>query len=60
MDPADRQAVLGLCLSAITASPLVAHIYTCIVLKNWVFLIVGVILMPVGIINGLGIWIGLW
>ena len=54
------QHTLGLGLSALTLSPLASHIYSCFALDRWAFLIVGVILTPVGIINGLGIWLGIW
>jgi hypothetical protein len=54
------QHTLGLGLSVLTVSPLAAHVNSCFALENWGFLIAGVILTPVGIINGLGIWLGMW
>ena len=57
-------AVLGQ-LSALLAGLLglagwCQHLYTCFNEKLWGFLIAGVILFPVGIIHGFGIWLGWW
>jgi len=36
------------------------HIYVCYAAERWVFLIAGVVVFPVGIIHGFGIWLGIW
>ena len=36
------------------------HLYTCFNEKLWGFLIAGAIFVPVGVIHGIGIWLGWW
>lgn len=36
------------------------HLYTCFTTEAWGFLIAGAIFAPVGVIHGIGIWLGLW
>lgn len=36
------------------------HVITCINREEWLFLIAGAIAVPIGIIHGFGIWIGVW
>jgi len=38
----------------------VQHIITCIKEEAVLFLTIGVILPPVGVIHGWGIWLGIW
>ena len=36
------------------------HVITCLSTASWGFLIAGALFFPVGIVHGLGIWIGVW
>ena len=36
------------------------HVISCISHGNWAFLIAGAIAAPIGVIHGLGIWLGVW
>jgi hypothetical protein len=38
----------------------VTHVITCLSTASWGFLIAGALFFPVGIVHGLGIWIGVW
>jgi hypothetical protein len=36
------------------------HSYTSAIQGRWGFLALGLLIWPVGILNGLGLWLGLW
>lgn len=36
------------------------HIITCLGAAKWGFLIAGALFVPIGIIHGIGIWLGIW
>lgn len=36
------------------------HVIACIVAGKWGFLIAGAIFAPVGIVHGVGVWLGVW
>ncbi len=36
------------------------HVVTCIGAEKWLFLIAGAVMAPIGVIHGIGIWIGVW
>lgn len=36
------------------------HVITCIQNEQWGFLIAGALAAPVGIVHGVGIWLGAW
>ena len=36
------------------------HVVTCLTVGAWGFLLAGAIMFPIGIIHGIGIWIGVW
>lgn len=36
------------------------HLYVCFTTAAWGFLIAGAIFFPIGIIHGIGVWIGIW
>ena len=38
----------------------VQHLYTCFTTDAWGFLVAGAIFVPVGVIHGWGVWLGLW
>lgn len=43
-----------------TVGSWLTHIVTCIQDKEWLLLIAGAIVAPVGMIHGWGIWLGFW
>jgi hypothetical protein len=47
-------------LAMASMGTLLQHAYTCATQRRWGFLALGVLLWPVGIINGLGSWLGFW
>jgi hypothetical protein len=52
-----------LLFGVIIIAPLAAwmtHVITCISTEAWGFLIAGAIFFPVGIVHGVGIWMGVW
>ena len=53
-------AIPGIALVLLTFAGWYQHIYTCFVDGLWGLLVTGAILSPIGIINGWGIWVGLW
>ena len=36
------------------------HLYVCFTDDRWGFLIAGAIFFPIGVIHGLGLWLGIW
>jgi hypothetical protein len=36
------------------------HVITCFATGAWGFLLAGAIFFPVGVIHGIGIWLGAW
>lgn len=48
----------GIALAAIAAWG--THVITCINEGQWLLLIAGAIVFPVGIVHGVGIWLGFW
>jgi len=36
------------------------HVVTCLLVGKYGFLIAGALFVPVGVINGIGIWFGAW
>lgn len=51
-------AILGVWLGAIAAW--VTHVIVCIKASAWILLLFGCVVFPVGIIHGLGVWIGVF
>ena len=38
----------------------VTHIIVCISSASWLLLIAGAIMFPIGIVHGIGVWLGVW
>jgi hypothetical protein len=36
------------------------HVISCLAVGKWGFLIAGALFFPIGIIHGIGIWLGAW
>lgn len=47
-------------LVAATIAAWVTHIVVCLQTASWGFLIAGAIFVPIGILNGAGIWLGVF
>jgi len=45
---------------SITLGAWLTHVVTCIQNEAWAFLIAGAIAAPIGIVHGVGIWLGAW
>lgn len=56
MDKFVFAVILGLTIF----SAWLTHIVVCIKGSLWLFLIAGAILPPIGVIHGLGYWVGFW
>jgi hypothetical protein len=59
-NPSRLDHALGLALTAATLSTFLPHIQTTLASGNWGLLVGGLIVPPVGVIHGLGVWLGLW
>lgn len=56
-------AISSISIIAIILTSFIAwftHIITCINTAQWGFLIAGAIAAPIGVIHGVGIWLGIW
>lgn len=65
--PDDRQGVatLGLLLTVLTlllgsAAAWITHVIVCIKASAWILLLFGCIVAPVGVIHGIGVWLGIF
>lgn len=58
MDEAAGVGVFLLIVVSVTAW--LTHIITCLTLGKWGFLIAGALLPPIGVIHGVGVWLGVW
>lgn len=38
----------------------VTHVVYCIQHEEWMFLVAGALLAPIGVIHGFGLWFGVW
>jgi hypothetical protein len=54
------QRLWGIFLALAVMATLFQHAFTCATQGKWGFLALGVLITPVGILNGLGLWLGLW
>lgn len=53
-------AIVALLFMLLSVAAWVTHVITCIETQQWIFLIAGAIAIPIGIIHGFGVWIGVW
>lgn len=65
--PDDRQGVatFGLLLAFISlllgsAAAWITHVIVCIKASAWILLLFGCIVAPVGVIHGIGVWLGVF
>lgn len=52
--------IVGLTLWAVPAAAWLTHVIHCIQEERWVFLLAGAIFAPIGVVHGIGLWIGFW
>lgn len=64
MSSGDKLTLFSICsavLLVITAlSAMVTHIIVCIKTSAWILMLFGLFFAPVGIIHGIGIWLGIF
>lgn len=58
MHPAE--ALMCITVVATVYSAWLTHIVSCASERLWGFLVVGALVFPVGVVHGLGTWLGLW
>jgi hypothetical protein len=49
-----------ICLGVIPLAAWLTHVITCISEATWGFLVAGAIFFPIGMVHGIGIWMGVW
>jgi hypothetical protein len=59
-EPSRLAHASGLAVTAATLSTLIPHIQASFAAGQWCLLIGGLIVPPVGMIHGLGVWLGKW
>lgn len=52
--------LLAIATMAASFAAWLTHIVTCLNEGLWGFLIAGALFFPIGIIHGIGIWMGVW
>jgi hypothetical protein len=52
--------ITGIILVGVPVGAWLTHVVTCISDDRWGMLIAGGLIFPVGIIHGIGIWLGVW
>jgi hypothetical protein len=52
--------LVGIALGCTSFAAWLTHVVVCIKAANWLFLIAGAICAPVGVIHGVGVWLGAW
>lgn len=53
------ESMLSWLFGIVCVAAWLTHLYVSIG-KSWAFFITGALLFPVGIIHGIGVWLGLW
>jgi hypothetical protein len=53
-------AFFGLAIFLISCGAWLTHVITTILREEWLLLIAGAVLAPVGVVHGVGIWLGVW
>lgn len=43
-----------------TICALITHVVMCILIEAWILLVFGVFFFPIGIIHGVGVWLGVF
>lgn len=58
--PAIILVLFWLAIVSVSFAAWLTHVIVCISAKLWLFLIVGAIMAPIGIVHGIGVWFGAW
>jgi hypothetical protein len=53
-------ALISLALAFAVIAAWITHVIVCIKASAWVLLLFGVIVAPVGVIHGFGVWLGVF
>jgi hypothetical protein len=53
-------ALIGLSLWATAIAAWITHVIVCIKTASWILLLFGCIVAPVGVIHGIGYWLGVF
>ncbi len=57
----DLAIIVALSIPVLTSiAAMVTHIIVCIKTSSWLFLLAGAIAPPIGVIHGIGVWVGAW
>lgn len=56
--PSRNTIIAFLSFLAWVVSSWITHVVVCINASNWLFLLVGAFVVPVGVIHGTGVWFG--
>ena len=64
LSPQDKVFIGGVffaVVSLITAfAAWITHVVVCIHTSEYLFLLIGALIAPIGMINGIGVWFGIW
>ena len=52
--------IFGFTIVVLTLAAWGQHLYTCFTNEQWGFLVAGAIFVPVAVVHGIGIWLGVW
>jgi len=50
----------GISLGLAAVAAWLTHVIVCLSMGKWGFLIAGAIFFPIGMVHGVGIWLGMW
>ncbi len=59
MDKFGRLGAIYLALIAVVFSAWITHVIVTIKAGQWIFLLAGAIFAPIGVVHGIGVWLGL-
>ena len=51
-------APFAIMLALVFGSAWVTHVVTCILANEWLFMVIGALIAPIGVVNGGMIWMG--
>lgn len=54
------QSLVGISIALAVFASWLTHVVVCLMASKWGFLIAGSIFFPVGVVHGVGIWLGVW
>jgi len=60
MKPSAIVTFTSIALFLLSLGAWLTHIITCIVREEWLLLLGGALMAPIGVVHGVGIWFGVW